>query len=496
MADFHAHGPKVSEKVALDSGSCTVDGYADDSFGVHIHGPILNERTRSSFVRLRPTNSGDLERPVFFFDLDNTLYSRHTGVGEQMADRIRQFFADYLGLPPEESLRLGEKFYMDYGLAVKGLVRHFSIDTAHYDAFVDGRLDLSVLSPFESLVLSRRWILSQSTTKSDEIAPRTSTTIMSFQTGVNTALEPSTTLNSNLDLKGSAEKNSMPCSQMSLNYAPIQEFDFQNHANEQIIEGFHVQLNQTKEPNVEGTNLQSVGTEESKRDDNKIIGDITKVDENRMKEMSDTNNGPSCTNKTSGTNLNKPVRVENHLKSFINKMKVRPWVFTNAGQSHAMRVLERLELLECFEGIVYCDYSEADFPSKPEVLSYERAMEAAGVSGRPDLCYFVDDSAENVRIAREVIGWTAFLLEEAGFQDDSLDYDYISSNFQSIFPDQIDRISPIHSNKLKASGQCSPYIIPSSSNASEMNREVHHHILFPRTIKTLDEIATAFPNLF
>jgi len=48
-------------------------------------------------------------RPIFFFDLDNTLYSKSSGIGELMGERITQFFQNYLKLPLEDSEYLGKR---------------------------------------------------------------------------------------------------------------------------------------------------------------------------------------------------------------------------------------------------------------------------------------------------------------------------------------------------------------------------------------------------
>ena len=66
--------------------------------------------------------------PSSFFDLDNTLYRKSSGIAELMAQRIELFFQTYLHLPEAESRVLGAKFYRDYGLAIKGLIKHFAID--------------------------------------------------------------------------------------------------------------------------------------------------------------------------------------------------------------------------------------------------------------------------------------------------------------------------------------------------------------------------------
>ena len=85
------------------------------------------------------------QHPVFFFDLDNTLYPKSSGIDQLMARRIELFFIEHLKLPAEESKQLGARFYQDYGLAIKGLIKHFSIDPAVYDEFVDGGLPLDDL---------------------------------------------------------------------------------------------------------------------------------------------------------------------------------------------------------------------------------------------------------------------------------------------------------------------------------------------------------------
>lgn len=214
-----------------------------------IGGSDLTDATLKSCHILNPALRTDDPR-VMFFDLDNTLYSISTGIAHEMGHRIELFFQEYLHLPRDDALTLGRKFYLDYGLAIKGLIKHFSIDPQQYDDFVDGGLKL-----------------------------------------------------------------------------------------EEVLQ-----------PNKK-------------------------------------------------------------LKNIISRIKARRWVFTNAGLKHALRVLQLLGLQDQFEGIIYCDYSEPNFPAKPDRLAYERAMRCVGVT--PERCYFVDDGVNNVRTAVE-LGWKAVLLDELG----------------------------------------------------------------------------------
>ncbi|KAJ3295042.1 hypothetical protein HK104_003047 [Borealophlyctis nickersoniae] len=50
-----------------------------------------------------------------------------------------------LGLPDEEAAKLHQRYYTQYGLAVRGLVKHHQIDPVAYDEEVDGGLPLEQL---------------------------------------------------------------------------------------------------------------------------------------------------------------------------------------------------------------------------------------------------------------------------------------------------------------------------------------------------------------
>lgn len=225
------------------------------------------------FQPMIPCNIAPIDGPVFFFDLDNTLYPKSSGIAELMAQRIELFFVNYLKLPLDESRILGARFYRDYGLAIKGLIKHFSIDPIEYDKFVDGGLPLDeILKPQDAL------------------------------TGI---------LN-NLSKKG------------------------------------------------------------------------------------------SC------------------------------WIFTNAGKTHAERVLKLLQLESFFSGIIYCDYSEENFPHKPDRLAFIRAMKCVGIED-PARCFFFDDSIGNIRTARE-IGWNVVFVDEDAV-DQSYSNDQINASLEILTVD-------------------------------------------------------------
>ncbi|KAI5286595.1 hypothetical protein KEM54_006660 [Ascosphaera aggregata] len=70
------------------------------------------------------------DRIVFFFDIDNCLYSKDN------------FFVKHLNLSPEDSHMLHNKYYKEYGLAIRGLNAHHKISAVDFNREVDDSLPL------------------------------------------------------------------------------------------------------------------------------------------------------------------------------------------------------------------------------------------------------------------------------------------------------------------------------------------------------------------
>ncbi|KAI9715028.1 MAG: hypothetical protein M1828_001064 [Chrysothrix sp. TS-e1954] len=102
-------------------------------------------------------------RPVFYFDIDNCLYSRSKKVQNMMGELIDRYFMTHLSLSQEDAFELHQRYYKDYGLAIEGLVRHHKVDPLEYNSQVDDALPLEdVLGPDEKL---RELLLDLDTTK-------------------------------------------------------------------------------------------------------------------------------------------------------------------------------------------------------------------------------------------------------------------------------------------------------------------------------------------
>ncbi|KAI0638133.1 pyrimidine 5-nucleotidase [Trametes polyzona] len=84
------------------------------------------------------------ERSIVWLDVDNTLYSASAGISHAMGTRIHAYFVG-LGFPEEEASKLHHQYYSQYGLAIRGLVRHHQIDPLDFDRKCDGSLPLEEL---------------------------------------------------------------------------------------------------------------------------------------------------------------------------------------------------------------------------------------------------------------------------------------------------------------------------------------------------------------
>ncbi|SCU83016.1 LAFA_0D01288g1_1 [Lachancea sp. 'fantastica'] len=89
---------------------------------------------------------------VFFFDIDNCLYKRSTKIHDLMQVSIHSYFKNELQLDDNEAHRLRETYYREYGLAIRGLVKHHDIEALEYNKMVDDALPLhDILKPDPAL---------------------------------------------------------------------------------------------------------------------------------------------------------------------------------------------------------------------------------------------------------------------------------------------------------------------------------------------------------
>jgi putative hydrolase of the HAD superfamily len=73
---------------------------------------------------------------AWVFDLDNTLYPRHTNLFVQVDQRIREFVGRLLSIGPEEAQRVQKDYYRRYGTTLRGLMEEHGITPDDFLAYV------------------------------------------------------------------------------------------------------------------------------------------------------------------------------------------------------------------------------------------------------------------------------------------------------------------------------------------------------------------------
>ena len=73
---------------------------------------------------------------TLFFDLDETLYPRATGLWQAIGARITQYMRERMDFAPNQVTVLREKYFREYGTTLRGLQANHNVDMDDYLAFV------------------------------------------------------------------------------------------------------------------------------------------------------------------------------------------------------------------------------------------------------------------------------------------------------------------------------------------------------------------------
>ncbi|KAG0235285.1 hypothetical protein BGW42_005452 [Actinomortierella wolfii] len=162
----------VIASVQLEAGGSSFSPHSGNtvrSHSLHTHQQI---KTMRPFQQQTSASNSDVsenvpqrsvtpnhEARVFFFDIDNCLYPKSTGIAALMRKRIEDYFAN-VGFPVDEYQDLSYRYYLDYGLAIRGLVKN------HPDDKVDGSLPLETIlqddpelrNMIKTLNVEKKWL--------------------------------------------------------------------------------------------------------------------------------------------------------------------------------------------------------------------------------------------------------------------------------------------------------------------------------------------------
>jgi putative hydrolase of the HAD superfamily len=73
---------------------------------------------------------------TWVFDLDNTLYPHHLNLWQQVDERIRDYIARFLAIPPEQAFRVQKDYYKRYGTSMRGLMTEHGMQPDDFLDFV------------------------------------------------------------------------------------------------------------------------------------------------------------------------------------------------------------------------------------------------------------------------------------------------------------------------------------------------------------------------
>jgi len=94
---------------------------------------------------------------TIFFDLDDTLYTRRNGLWDAIGARMNRYMVERVGLPEADVPLLRRHYFETYGTTLRGLQRHYKVDSDDYLAFVHDIRLRNYLQPEPEL---RRLLLS------------------------------------------------------------------------------------------------------------------------------------------------------------------------------------------------------------------------------------------------------------------------------------------------------------------------------------------------
>lgn len=105
---------------------------------------------------------------TLFFDLDGTLYPHNNGIWELIAARMEQYMHEYVGIPLTEVPETRQRYFLEYGTTLRGLMSNHPVDPAHFLAFVHDIPVAEYLKPDQRLrqildeIPQPKWILTNS----------------------------------------------------------------------------------------------------------------------------------------------------------------------------------------------------------------------------------------------------------------------------------------------------------------------------------------------
>ena len=122
------------------------------------------------------------------------------------------------------------------------------------------------------------------------------------------------------------------------------------------------------------------------------------------------------------------LQYEKQLKLSLNNLSGKKFIYTNASQDHAKKILSAMGIEAEFEKIL--DIKATQYLPKPDPKSYNIMLKAFGISGdQIGNSIFIEDTAKNLRPAKSLGIKTVWIENEFNLKDyrensEFIDYKY------------------------------------------------------------------------
>lgn len=117
----------------------------------HLHGLVGKGTRLSPNCQIDPINLPPQEPniTIFYFDLDNTLYSHNLGISQAMEQNICQYMTFEMGIDDKDDANeILRNYYHEFGLSLIGLIKDYKVNPLEYNKMVDDSVPLhKVLRP-------------------------------------------------------------------------------------------------------------------------------------------------------------------------------------------------------------------------------------------------------------------------------------------------------------------------------------------------------------
>ena len=125
------------------------------------------------------------------------------------------------------------------------------------------------------------------------------------------------------------------------------------------------------------------------------------------------------------------LKYEKQLKLSLQKLSGRKFIYTNASQDHAKKILSAMGIEAEFEKIL--DIKATKYVPKPDPKSYDIMLESFGIfSNQIENSIFIEDTAKNLKPAKRLGLKTVWIENERNIEDYKKNARYIDYTYSDL----------------------------------------------------------------